>query len=254
MFESDTPKHEYYHFYSDMIYTEKNNGVLPDDSQWGRHVPNENIPIEQAWFEGIATAFVLLEKESHLYQPVSNIFDFNYEEGFGIEQGDRTRVDWADGPDSEGAVTQFVYDLIDDTPNEVGDNANQVDNINLSASQINNVFDDRLSGETIVASTVLDFISDWNDESGYPNIDNVALLNTIIYEVVAPTPDTPFKGSLIFEDDFNTNLSKWILSGDTDWEIGQYSFDQPPFADNIIYDVATIDNCDNYCIAKRQSS
>ncbi len=55
-------------------------------------------------------------------------------------------------------------------------------------------------------------------------------------------------GSIIFEDDLNTDLSKWSLSGNTDWEIGQYSFNQPPFADNRIYDVATIDNCRTECI------
>jgi len=361
MYESDTPKHEYYHFYTDEIYTVKNNGELPDDTNWGTHRPDINIPEDQAWFEGIATAFVLMEKDGlsvgdpYIYKSVLNLYPFDYEDGFGISSTDGSTVYFAEGITSEGAVTTFIYDLIDNTSSETGDEADKVDNINLSATEVNNVFDDTLSGsETIVAFDVLDFVADWEDE-GYPDINNVLFLNTIIdgisteigiilkenWEISLPSTatyetisdsfivtlnifdtlvfdytisseanyddgriyiddvlifetsgesvdtftytvtssgsktvkieyykdgsvsegDDLFRidtlthyssdetiGVLIFEDDFNTDLSNWTLSGDTDWEIGQYSFDQPPFADNVMYNVATIDNCDDFCI------
>ncbi len=250
MHDSDTPKHEVYHYYNDLIYTVKNNGNLPDTSDWvPGHKPTLTLPESQAWIEGIASAFVLLEKDSHLYTSVSNTNQFNYEVGY-VTLPNGTTVYFAEGPTSEGAVTQFIWDLVDSTPNEVGDDANKTDTVSVSDSTVNDVFDDPLNNEQIVAETVLNFVDDWEDTE-LVDISNILLLNAIIDELPVVTTDE-FLGNVIFEDDFDTNLSKWTLNGDEDWEIGRWVVAQPPFAtgsilEQILYQVGRSNNCDDYC-------
>ena len=60
-----------------------------------------------------------------------------------------------------------------------------------------------------------------------------------------------FVGNVIFEDNFNTDLSNWDLTGDKDWKIDRIIISEgvPSFADgSYVYQVADADNCDDKCI------
>lgn len=237
---SDTPKHEYYHFYQDELYTVKNMGQLPTYSSGrGFHNPTITLPAEQAWIEGTASAYVLLEKGTHTYTS-SRASPYNYEDGYTISN--EIRYDFAKGITSSGSVTQTLYDLIDNTSSERGTASNQVDNINRSPSDVNTVIDDELNnGETIVASTIIDFVSDWrDDESNLPNIDNVLSLNNIII------PKSSGEDIVILLETFD-HIFSWRNTDPDGWEsaipdMGNQRSGQPSSNK-----VAKAEDCDPRC-------
>ena len=154
--------HEYGHFIMHSVY-KNNNSSYPPTNCPSPHSIQVKSGAGCAWSEGWAN-FVAAE--------VSSSPDLLFS-GFSHPVNIETRVGFDSGTSTEGNVAAALWDIHDS-------GVESEDNIRGGSSKIWDSFDDpKEDGETHVATNVLEFRDDWND-NGYESLDSIFRLNTLI--------------------------------------------------------------------------
>jgi len=214
--------HEYGHHIQHKLYQSLDSSIPP----CGEHFYARTENAFCSWTEGWSWFIPSLVWNSSVvdYAPFP-VFDL--ESGTYTENNVTTSFPSSEnGRYSEGLVASALWD-IHDSINEDGDD------LSGRILDIWDAFDDS------PAQTILEWEAEW-DDNGDPSLDSIFNLNRI--RLSSPTTITSFS------DDFESDLSKWVLSGDSDWEIG-YPHENVPGEDRIINDVLTSHDCDSACTA-----
>ena len=163
--------HEYGHFIMDKIYNDSfNQGKCPTTG----HSINLNSNDEYAWTEGWADFVPLVVFNSSNYERTPTVI-------YNIEDRTYGSSTFDSGIGTEGNIAALLWDIMDNAnEQDVGGDTAKDDDIQNGISDIWDVTDDPLNtGETQPAQTILDFISDWDDEVGLQSLATVGYLNTM---------------------------------------------------------------------------
>lgn len=192
---SDTLAHEYGHFVFLHAYDDMSSAYPPYvllDSNNNIHSPVHGGHRGTAWIEGWAHFMALAYSGTPTFQPAYMLGQWDFETRTHNELTDPRFVGrpFFDGPGGEGSVAAALWDMID-TTNEGLDNRSGL------LEDIWDTMRDTLEpGETIIASDILEFKDDW-DDNGNPNIQDIFVHNTLATRSSprpppdpAPVPDT----------------------------------------------------------------
>ncbi len=232
-----TISHEVGHFIQDKTYENVNGeqGRVPSCTGiTGTHGAHITTNPQCAWGEGWATFVGILNENNPEHTTFVTDNTVNYESG----TSDRVTFPTQNGYSVEGWVTAALWDIHDTVYDR--NSRSDYDDIDGQTQNLWNTFstDKSPSGPNYIAKNMKEFKDDW-DALGYDSLIHLFSLNHLTGSItILPTTTS----NTIFSDDFEGDLSQWILTGDDEiWEL------RSGIPTGTTGNVASTDNCDSNC-------